>query len=365
MSGGRVRWSGGGAERLVHRVTVVLPVVLCLGVGSVGVLSRCGGFRDQPARGSLASFRPARTLFTFEAASARRLVEILDLAWSRPGGEAAAPNLAPRKFPKDMDDLETRRRKRVFLRGLLPHVLAANREARHDRDRLEAVLEARHGDAGSLGSDEQSLLRELAERYRVEVGPEDLDREGSEALIHELLRRVDVIPPSLALAQAAVESAWGSSRFAGAGSSVFGQWVFSATAGIAPLLRPDGANYSVARFEGLADAVRAYFRNLNTYWAYADFRSLRHGMRQKGRPLDGSVLAGGLERYSVRRGEYVEELRRVIRGNALARFDGRRMAAASHAEWRERAGSLLGASVLVPSDLPPPVEDASRAIRRL
>jgi Bax protein len=292
-------------------------------------------------------------------------VEILDLAWSRPGGEAAAPNLAPRKFPKDMDDLETRRRKRVFLRGLLPHVLAANRQARHDRDRLEAALEARNGAAGTLGGDEQRLLRELAERYRVEVGPEDLDREGSEALIHELLRRVDVIPPSLALAQAAVESAWGSSRFAGAGSSVFGQWVFSATAGIAPLLRPDGANYSVARFEGLAEAVRAYFRNLNTFWAYADFRNLRRGMRERGRPLDGLVLAGGLERYSVRRGEYVEELRRVIRGNSLARFDGRRMAAASHAEWRERVGSLLGSSVLVPSDLPPPVEDSARVIRRL
>ncbi len=350
---------------MVHRVPLVLPVLLCLGVASVGVLSRWSGIRHQPGAKSAASFRPARTLFTFEAASARRLVEILDLAWSRPGGEAAAPNLAPRKFPKDMDDLETRRRKRVFLRGLLPHVLAANREARHDRDRLEAVLARRHGSEGLVEEEDRRFLRHLAERYRVEVGPEDLDREGAEALIHELLRRVDVIPPSLALAQAAVESAWGSSRFAGAGSSVFGQWVFSATAGIAPLLRPEGANYSVARFDGLADAVRAYFRNLNTFWAYADFRSLRHGMRQNGRPLDGSVLAGGLERYSVRRGEYVEELRRVMRGNSLARFDGRRMAAASHAEWRERVGPLLGASVLVPSELPPSVEDASRVIRSL
>jgi Bax protein len=272
-------------------------------------------------------------LFLFDSPPSRQLTRLLDAAWSVPGMEGLVPNLAPVRLPPDMDELDLEHKKEAFFRSVLPHVLAANRRIRAERARLLALGE-RLGRGEATAREDDAFVRELAERYRIDT-PETEPGAPPEELIEELLRRVDVVPPSLALAQAAIESAWGGSRFAKLGNSLFGQWVFSADKGIAPLLRDEGANYSVARFVDLAEAVDAYVRNLNSFWAYEEFRILRRGMREVGEALDPHALADGLILYSIRREEYVDEVRKVARDNRLHRFEGKRLAPVPEAVWSE------------------------------
>ncbi len=319
----------------------VVPAILCAAIVAFGLTTISGRARapgadswvDRVASLSLPSPRiPAVRLFLFDPPSAQELARLLEAAWSTPGTEGAVPNLAPARLPEDMDGLDTDAKKDAFFRSVLPHVLAANRRIRAERARLRELRETLI--AGKrLGHEGAAFVAELAAAYRVDLEEGASPDLGPTALVETLWERVDVVPPSLALAQAAIESAWGASRFARLGNSLFGQWVFAADRGIAPLLREEGANYSVARFVDLAQAVEAYVRNLNSFWAYEEFRALRRGMRETGGVLDPYALAEGLRLYSVRRGEYVDEVRQVMRNNRLARLDGRRLTRVPEAVW--------------------------------
>ncbi|MDW7711113.1 MAG: glucosaminidase domain-containing protein [Deferrisomatales bacterium] len=317
---------------------LLLPALLCGGIVAMGLLNLgsrkpASWMQQVPVLAASPSARPGVSLLVFESDSARGLSAVLDAAWSSPGAGDAIPNLAPLRLPPDMDELDREAKKDAFFRALAPHVLAANRKIRADRARLRDVRE--HVRAGrNLTADQEDFLVRLADRYRVgEGGQGELLARGPEGLLEELWGRADVVPPSLALAQGAIESAWGSSRFARLGNSLFGQWVFSADKGMAPLFREEGANYSVARFVDIAEAVEAYMHNLNTLWAYEEFRAIRKGMRETGQPLDPRALAEGLLLYSVRREEYVEEVRTVVRDNRLESFDGRRLARLGESVW--------------------------------
>lgn len=327
---------------VVRGSALLLPALLCGAVVALGLATWWAKKLEAPSR--VADWIPtislpapsssaAHRLFLFHCESARSLTTLLEAAWSLPVPDGLAPNLAPVRLPPDMDELDLERKKEVFFRAVLPHVLVANRRIRDERARLVVLGERLRAGQVPTG-EEEAFLADLAERYRIGM---ERDEAGArpEALIEELLHRVDVVPPSLALAQAAIESAWGGSRFAKLGNSLFGQWVFSADKGMAPLLRDEGANYSVARFVDLAEAVDAYVRNLNSFWAYEEFRTLRRGMREAGEPLDPHALAEGLLLYSIRREEYVEEVRRVVRDNRLHRFESRRLARISEAVWNE------------------------------
>lgn len=140
-------------------------------------------------------------------------------------------------------------------------------------------------------------------------------------MVKELMRRVDVIPTSLVLAQAANESGWGTSRFAREGNNIFGQWCFDEGCGLVPNARGEDASHEVRAFASVDAAVRAYFRNLNTHPSYEDLRTLRASMRMQGLPLNSMVLARGLTRYSERGMDYVEELQDMIRINDLRERD--------------------------------------------
>lgn len=140
-------------------------------------------------------------------------------------------------------------------------------------------------------------------------------------MVKELMRRVDVIPTSLVLAQAANESGWGTSRFAREGNNIFGQWCFDEGCGLVPNARGEDASHEVRAFASVDAAVRAYFRNLNTHPSYEDLRTLRASMRMQGLELNSMVLARGLTRYSERGMEYVEELQDMIRINDLRERD--------------------------------------------
>lgn len=188
---------------------------------------------------------------------------------------------------------------RSFLRGL--------------RDEIAAGAEPSRSDA--------SRVAELAERYRVSI------EDGIDvATLDVLLRHCDVVPTSLALAQAASESGWGRSRFARDGNNYFGEWCFSEGCGIVPGNRGAGQSHEVEAFATVEDAVDSYFQNLNRVDVYAPLRAIRAEARMAGRPITSTSLAGGLERYSERGDVYIEEVRELIRFNKLTRFDGTALA---------------------------------------
>ena len=131
-----------------------------------------------------------------------------------------------------------------------------------------------------------------------------------------LLKKVNIIPPSLALAQAANESAWGTSRFAQKANNLFGEWCFSEGCGLVPLSRPDGETYEVEKFDELKGSVASYIHNLNSHPAYKKLRDIRDNVG-----VDGYKMAEGLEAYSARGEKYVEELQSMIEYNGLQEYD--------------------------------------------
>jgi Bax protein len=131
---------------------------------------------------------------------------------------------------------------------------------------------------------------------------------------------VDTIPASLVLAQAANESAWGTSRFARQGKNVFGIWCFRDGCGKVPNARAPGKRHEVASFDSVQDGVSYYLLLLNTHPAYAQLRSLRDEKRRVDEKPTGATLAEGLLRYSERGGAYVRELQAMIRVNQLQRY---------------------------------------------
>ncbi|MFK7862929.1 MAG: glucosaminidase domain-containing protein [Pseudohongiellaceae bacterium] len=159
---------------------------------------------------------------------------------------------------------------------------------------------------------ERNWIFELAITY--DLNPAELSQK---ALLAELMLRVDVIPASLVLAQAANESAWGTSRFALEGNNLFGQWCFEEGCGLVPRRRASGATHEVKSFDSIAGAVQAYFNNINTNQSYEYLRELRADMREEEQQIDSMVLAFGLGRYSERGDHYVDEVQNIILQNEL------------------------------------------------
>jgi Bax protein len=218
------------------------------------------------------------------------------------------PPLAVTRFPPDLGSLAVANKKTLFFRTLLPLVMAENERIERARSWLEGVM--RNGYFATRA--QRMHMQSLLEEYGLDTGVE-----VDTALLEELYRRVDVIPPGLALAQAANESGWGTSRFCREGNNLFGEWTFRAKEGIVPLRRRDGAEHYVRRFGSVRESVRSYFNNLNRNRAYKSLRRLRAEQRRLGREPDALTLADGLRRYSERGSAYVADIRSLIRSNGL------------------------------------------------
>jgi len=228
-------------------------------------------------------------------------------------GRAEVPAIFLARFPADLAKLTSvKQRKQVFIKTVLPLILRTNQQIAADRRLLLRLLRS-DSDGQGLSELEQNLLSRLGQRYGVD--PQDRA---------ELLQRIDIVPASLALAQGAEESGWGTSRFARLGNAVFGQRAFKG-AGMVPQERAPGARFVVRAFNALEKSVRAYVWNLNTHPAYGAFRTARAAMRDAGQPLDSHALAGALTRYSERGDAYVDTIRSIIRGNGLQQFDDARL----------------------------------------
>jgi Bax protein len=218
-------------------------------------------------------------------------------------------------IPADLPRIRlAEQRKIMFIQTALPLILHVNEVILHDRERIKALrAQIRAGE--TLDDYDREWLESKADEYGLDTV--DFDR---------LLRRVDIIPPSLALAQSAEESGWGTSRFAQEGNALFGQRVWKPhRKGIVPEERPEGEQFRVRAFDHLIDGVKSYAQNLNIHRAYDAFRSKRAALRREGAPLDGGALAGTLEAYSERGADYVGTLMTIIRVNGLALFDGARL----------------------------------------
>ncbi len=235
----------------------------------------------------------------------------LDYRWPV-APEQAVPALSVVRIPPDLAQLrDVKRKKALFFQALLPLVIAENQGVMEARE-MALGITAKAPQAWS--EHERKWLVAIAQFYRVRGNV------AEPKVQQTLLRRIDIIPPELALAQAANESAWGSSRFAQLANNLFGQWTYKESEGIVPLDRPEGAKYAVRKFDTLDASVRAYLQNLNTHAAYLELRLKREQMRKAGGLLDASELAGGLHHYSARGEHYIDEIRAMIRVNGLKPF---------------------------------------------
>lgn len=215
-------------------------------------------------------------------------------------------------------------KKKLFFRAVGPLILRSNELIQRDRTRLLALHKQ-----SALSGEDNRWLQQIAEQYRVE-------NEGKERTA-ELLRRVDVVPPSLILAQAAEESGWGTSRFAFAGNALFGQWTWGGK-GITPESQRSGmGDYKIAAFDAPLQSVQAHALNLNSHPAYQAFRTLRASKRKAGKPYTGLDAATTLDKYSERGQAYVKSLQSIIKYNRLQGTDAARFA-------------NMHAMVLVPAD---------------
>lgn len=202
-------------------------------------------------------------------------------------------------------------RKKAFFDYFLPIINEENREILKTREQLLS-----YRDEQSYSSIDEKDIQELAEKYYLD----DFDIDNEEHW-QTLLRRVDYVPPSLALAQAANESAWGTSRFATEGNNYFGQWCFAEGCGLVPKNRTPGSNHEVAAFDDARESVNRYLLNLNRHDAYFKLRKIREDIRENEDLIRGRALLPGLERYSERGTHYMDELDDMIQFNKLNRFD--------------------------------------------
>lgn len=230
-------------------------------------------------------------------------------------GRGEVPRVLLASIPSDLKDIrEVKVRKAIFFQTMLPLVLQVNEEIAADRERLWKIrTDIAMGRA--LRAVDRLWMAVASDKYRVKRG--DVDA---------LMLRIDMVPPSLALAQAAEESGWGTSRFVREGNAIFGQWTYSKQVnGIKPLARDAGKTHRIRAFDSLLESVRAYAYNLNTHRAYREFRNERAELRRAGRPIDGLRLTPTLITYSQRGFDYVRTLRRIMLANALHKLDQARL----------------------------------------
>jgi uncharacterized FlgJ-related protein len=217
----------------------------------------------------------------------------------------------PKRWQEQSPNIPIKDKKNVFFRLAGPGILIENEKITADRKQLLNTIK------NNKTNNNQWLLK-LAKKYKV-ISEESRTFEKTD--LDTLKNRVDIIPLSLALAQAAEESGWGTSRFAIQGNSLFGQWDFSGN-GIKPKnQRKELGNYGIARFDTPQQSVEAYILNLNTHRAYQKLRDKRAGIRANNIKPTGWELAKTLDKYSERGTQYVESLHGIMRYNKLMAAD--------------------------------------------
>ncbi len=234
-----------------------------------------------------------------------QLFKDVDYDLSRVRNEKLVKPIYFTQFPRDLDNLQSvKLKKETFIKIVLPLIVAENEKILDDREKLKSLNEKKF----TTDLEKQWLRQKLLE-YKVKKGN-----------LNELMFRMDIIPVSIALAQAAKESGWGTSRFALEGNAIFGQWTWDG-AGIAPLKRDDNKNHKILKFPILRASVKAYKNNLNTHKSYEKFREKRKQLRAKNRNITGLALTDTLKNYAQTGSEYTKILNQIITQNRLSDFE--------------------------------------------
>jgi Bax protein len=261
-------------------------------------------------------------------------------------GDRRVPKILVADLPSDLRTVKPiDDRKALFVKSVLPAILYINAQIAAQRHFVESAR-TRVKSGQPLSDAQQSRLAQLADCY----GTDARDFDG-------LLRRVDIVPPALGLAQAAIESRWGTSHFARRGNAILGQHTHSKD-GIVPAGAQD-ADFRVRSFGHMPESVAAFMHNLNTHPAYRSFREMRARLRREDRPLDSIALAGKLLRYSTRRADYVKQVRGIIRSNHFEPFDSARLNNGSGAPDDSLTATAKGAVSLSPPDAAPAPSSAT------
>ena len=209
------------------------------------------------------------------------------------------------QFPRDLDNLQSvQLKKETFIKIVLPLIVAENEKILDDRERLIVLIDKKF----TTDSEKQWLRQKLLE-YKVKRSD-----------LNQLMLKMDIIPVSIALAQAAKESGWGTSRFALEGNAIFGQWTWDGQ-GIAPLKRDGDKNHKILKFPILRASVKAYKNNLNTHKSYSKFREKRKQLRDKNKRITGLSLTETLKNYAQTGSEYTKILNQIITQNKLSDFE--------------------------------------------
>ena len=208
-------------------------------------------------------------------------------------------------LPMEIKMIEnTKKRKELFIQIILPLVIKENNYIRSERKKLFNILNKNHNT-----NSEKKWLEQKFKQYGV------VNKDLSTLKV-----RMDEIPISIAIAQAAKETGWGTSRFAQEGNALFGQWTWTGE-GIKPAAAEADSTHKVMRFKVLQASVKAYHRNLNTHSSYRDFRRVRAELRDEGKALDSIVLSEYLDKYAQTGKKYIKILQQIIKQNKLTDFD--------------------------------------------
>ena len=209
------------------------------------------------------------------------------------------------KLPRDLKYLgDTKKKRELFIKIVIPLILSENEKIQDDREKLFKILSKNFNTVG-----ERVWLKRRFKEYKIE------DRD-----LAKLKMRIDIFPVSIALAQAANESGWGTSRFALEGNALFGQWTWSKK-GISPKNKDPDQSHKILQFQILKASVRAYKNNLNTHNAYKEFREVRAKLRQSGTKVTGLALIKYLKNYSEIGAKYTEIIEGIMVQNSLTDFD--------------------------------------------
>ena len=201
-------------------------------------------------------------------------------------------------LPDDFMEIEpVNERKKLFIQTLLPIIYSENLKILEDRKKILDWWSESQGENFSRDF-WPSWLFELSEKY-----------DTNDSNLGNLLIKVDIIPISMALSQAAIESGWGTSRYLREGNAIYGQYTFEKNKGIVPAERDSSKKFFIRKFENLSESTKSYFKNINTHLAYESLREERKKLRMNGETLSGLKLAGFLTSYSERKEDYVNDVK--------------------------------------------------------
>ena len=224
----------------------------------------------------------------------------------------ARANLITNLSEKDFQHLNEK--KQQFVKTVLPLIINENQKILSNRNDL-IILRSELTKNNSLNNYELNKLRKLSIKYKIEF-----DNEHKMEIIDKLLLRVEMIPNSIVLAQAAIESGWGSSRFAQEYNALFGEYTYDNTKGVVPLERENGDTHLIKAFNSYNNSVASYFNNINSHYAYEDFREIRNVMRERNNFSNVNLLVEKLSTYAEDE-NYIGTIKKVIKTNNFSIFD--------------------------------------------